>query len=324
MRLINGLHNLLAFSSEFKNGTAVTIGNFDGLHLGHQAVLTQLKQAASAKNLPKIAIVFEPLPIEFFRPTQAPVRLMNLREKARAFARQEIDFVLVLRFDQAFSELSAEDFIQQILLEGLNTKQLVVGDDFKFGHQRRGDFKLLQQQGEKHGFITQATKSFLLENQRVSSTRIREALAGSQNNSQPDLVGAKHLLGKDFSFEGRVIHGQKLARKLGFPTLNINPKRLQMPVNGVFAVEVAIAEQDACKFLPGVANIGIRPTVNGVQPSIEVHIFNWNQTIYGAHVEIKLCKFIRPEMKFNGLEELQSQIEKDAASAKEFFNLNIK
>ncbi len=312
MRLIRGLHNLSAFQRVFENGSGVTIGNFDGVHLGHQAVLNQVNRQAKQQGLPSVAIIFEPLPIEFFTPDKAPVRLMNLREKLRAFESVGVDYVLCVAFNRSFAQLSAQRFVDSVLIQGLNVKHLVVGDDFRFGQHRQGDFALLAQQSRVYGFELSSMPTFCVDGERVSSTRIRSVL------QTLDLAEAEALLGRTFSFEGRVIHGQKLGRTIGFPTLNLNPKRLQMPVNGVFAVRVAGLEQQAW---PGVANIGVRPTVQGVRPSIEVHLFDWNKMVYGAHVEVRLEAFIRPEMKFNGLAELQAQIARDAAQARQLLKI---
>lgn len=317
MQLIRGLHNLNRFKGNLQGGCVLTIGNFDGVHLGHQQVLQAVTEKAKALNLPSVVMIFEPLPIEFFAPDKAPVRLMNLREKLQAFQSTDVDYVLCVRFNQAFSSLTAEEFVKQILLEGLNIKHLVVGDDFRFGKQRQGDFEFLQQAGQQSGFVVEDMPTFGVEAQRVSSTRIRAALA-RDGMQQPDLHEVKRLLGKAFRFDGRVIHGQKLGRTIGFRTLNLNPKRIQMPVQGVFAVSVdGIAE----KPWPGVANLGLRPTVDGIRPSIEVHLFDWNQDVYGKHVGVTLEKFIRPEMKFSGIDELKQQIAVDAEQAKVFFNL---
>ncbi|MBN2866146.1 MAG: bifunctional riboflavin kinase/FAD synthetase [Thiotrichales bacterium] len=317
MQLIRGLHNLDLVKQARSKGCVLTIGNFDGLHLGHQQVLQAVISEAKKRNLPSVVMMFEPLPIEFFAPNQAPVRLMNLREKLQAFQTTDIDYVLLVRFNAKFAGLSAQQFVEQVLLDGLNVKHLVVGDDFRFGKQRKGDFAYLNQQGQQHGFSVTDMPTYGVEcsenfRHRVSSTRVRAALA------KPDLDEAQDLLGKPFKFNGRVIHGQKLGRTIGFPTLNLNPKRLQMPVMGVYAVTVdGIAEQP----WPGVANLGLRPTVDGVRPSIEVHLFNWNQDLYGKHVDVTLEKHIRPEMKFDGLEMLKNQIQLDAETAKQFFNI---
>lgn len=312
MQLIRGLHNVAPIQSALAQGSVLTIGNFDGVHLGHQRVLSEVAQRAKDLHLPSIVMLFEPLPIEFFRPEKAPVRIMNFREKMQALALSPIDYVLCVRFNEGFSSLSAGDFIESVLVEKLNVKHLVVGDDFRFGQNRQGDYAALDQAGQQFGFSVTDMATYKQDGERVSSTRIRQAL------TNPDLALAEHLLGKPFSFNGRVIHGQKLGRTIGFPTLNLNPKRIQMPVQGVFAVTVDCL---AGKPLPGVANLGFRPTVDGVRPSIEVHLFNWNKDVYGCHVDVTLKHFIRPEQKFESFDALKQQIALDAEQAKQFFNL---
>ncbi|VAW49530.1 FMN adenylyltransferase / Riboflavin kinase [hydrothermal vent metagenome] len=312
MQLILGLHNLKGIKTSLSKGCVLTIGNFDGVHLGHQRVLQAVVEQARQCGLPSVVMLFEPLPIEYFSPQKSPVRLMNFREKIKALQATDIDYVLCVRFNRAFSELSAAQFVETILVQSLNVTHLVVGDDFRFGQQRLGDFKSLKQSGKQWGFTVTDMPTFDVEGVRVSSTRIRSALA------VPDLAEAKALLGKSFCFNGRVIHGQKMGRTLGFRTLNLNPKRIQMPVQGVFAVTVGgLAESP----WPGVANLGLRPTVDGLRPSIEVHLFNWTTDVYGAHVDVTLEKFIRPEQKFNGLDALKAQITLDAEQAKQFFKI---
>ncbi|BBP46704.1 riboflavin biosynthesis protein [Thiosulfatimonas sediminis] len=312
MQLIRGLHNLKCVKPVFANGCVLTIGNFDGIHLGHRNVLNALCEQAKARQLPSVVMVFEPLPIEFFAPQQAPVRLMNLREKLQAFASTNIDYVLCVAFNAAFANLSAAEFVEQILLDDLAVKHLVVGDDFRFGKQRQGDYAFLSQQGQKYGFHVTDMPTHCQGLERVSSTRIRAELA------KPNLTAVEQLMGAPFGFNGRVIHGQKLGRTIGFPTLNLNPKRIQMPVQGVFAVTV---DGIADKPWPGVANIGLRPTVDGVRPSIEVHLFDWQQDLYGRHIAVTLHHFIRSEMKFNSLDELTAQIRQDAQQARQFFSI---
>ncbi|WP_371414918.1 bifunctional riboflavin kinase/FAD synthetase [Hydrogenovibrio sp. JE_KL2] len=313
MQLIRGLHNLDRVSHAFQKGCVLTIGNFDGVHLGHQQILDQVAADAAAAGLPSIVMLFEPLPIEFFAPEKAPVRLMNLREKLDAFGNTHVDYVLVCRFDERFAQMSANAFVEELLLERLNVKQLVVGDDFRFAKNREGSFQTLVDSGKKHGFVVDDMSTLLHQGERVSSTRIRQALAAH------DLDLVQHLLNKPFYFKGRVIHGKQLGRQLGFRTLNLNPKRLQMPVEGVYTVYVSgLADED----WPGIANIGVRPTVDGLRPSIEVHLFNWTKDIYGCHVGVKLHQFIRSEMKFDSLDALKDQISKDVQQAKQILNLN--
>ena len=312
MQLIRGLHNLPNYQAQFAKGCVLTIGNFDGVHLGHQQVLNALHDKAQNLGLPNVVMVFEPLPIEFFMPQKAPVRLMNLREKLQAFDRTEIDYVICVRFNAEFANLPAGEFVQKVLLDGFNIQHLIVGDDFHFGKGRGGDFAFLQTMGEQSGFSVEKMPTHVFDDARVSSTRVRAELA------KPDLQAVETLMGRPFSFNGRVIHGQKLGRTIGFPTLNLNPKRIAMPAQGVFAVEVlGIAD----KPWPAVANLGLRPTVDGIRPSIEVHLFDWNEDLYGRHIDVILREFIRQEMKFNGLEQLKNQISQDAKQAREFFKI---
>ncbi|MCF6345192.1 MAG: bifunctional riboflavin kinase/FAD synthetase [Thiomicrorhabdus sp.] len=312
MQLILGTHNLDTIQSQLAKGCVLSIGNFDGVHVGHQQILRAVVAQAKTMALPSVVMLFEPLPVEFFSPQNAPVRLMNFREKVRALQGTGIDYLLCVRFDGSFAQLSAEQFVKTILVKQLYTKHLVVGDDFRFGLQRQGDFNYLTQAGNSLGFSVTDMPTFDVRGKRVSSTRIRQAL------SKPDLDEASTLLGRPFCFNGRVIHGQKLGRTLGFRTLNLNPKRIQMPVQGVFAVTVGgLAESE----WPGVANIGLRPTVDGVRPSIEVHLFNWTKEVYGSHVSVTLQHFIRPEQKFNGIEALKKQIGLDVQKTKHFFKL---
>lgn len=316
MQLIRGLHNLQRFSKQFANGCVLTIGNFDGVHLGHQKVLNAVTEKSKELNLPSVVMIFEPLPIEFFAPQKAPVRLMNLREKLQAFQATDIDYVLCVRFNQDFAGLEAQAFAQKVLVNSLNIKHLVVGDDFRFGKNRQGNYPFLQQFGVEQGFAVEDMHTFEFEHGRVSSTRIRQAL--QDDHLEPNLEEAASLLGKPFRFDGRVIHGKKLGRTIGFRTLNLNPKRIEMPVLGVFAVSV---DGIADKPWPGVANVGLRPTVDGVRPSIEVHLFDWDKDLYGRHVGVTLEAFIRPEMKFDGIDALKQQIAADAAKARDFFKL---
>ncbi|WP_024851742.1 bifunctional riboflavin kinase/FAD synthetase [Hydrogenovibrio kuenenii] len=313
MQLIRGLHNLNRMCDAFEKGCVLTIGNFDGVHLGHQRILGQVATDAKTAGLPSVVMLFEPLPIEFFAPERAPVRLMNLREKLDAFGQTDVDYVLVCRFDERFAQMCANTFVEDLLVAKLNVKQLVVGDDFRFAKNREGSFQTLVEKGKEHGFVVDDMPTLLFQGDRVSSTRIRQAL------SAHDLDLVQALLNKPFYFKGRVIHGQRLGRQLGFRTLNLNPKRLQMPVEGVYTVYVSgLAEND----WPGIANIGVRPTVDGLRPSIEVHLFNWTKDVYGSHVGVKLHQFIRSEMKFDSLDTLKAQIEQDVQQAKNILHID--
>ena len=261
MQLIRGLHNLLPEH----RGCVLTIGNFDGFHLGHQAVLARVNAAARSRGCAAVVLLFEPQPQEFFAGSKAPARLTNLSEKIRLLASCGIDRLLVVRFDGAFAGWTAERFVDELLHRQLGVEHLVVGDDFRFGARRQGNFELLRARGEQLGFGVEGTHSLLLAGQRVSSTAIREALVHG------DLEGAAALLGRPFSLSGRVAHDFKRGRQLGFPTANIHLKRQVLPVGGVFAVTVFLADGQQVR---GVANVGARPTLVGHSPLLEVHLFD--------------------------------------------------
>ncbi len=289
-----------------------TIGNFDGVHLGHQAVFAQLIDKAQSLNLPSQVISFEPQPQEFFVPDKAPPRLTRLREKVQILQQFPISRMLCLRFNSQLANLSAEDFITRVLVDGLAIRYLIVGDDFRFGRGRQGNFALLQAAGDKYGFEVANTPTFMRGGGRVSSTRVREAL------SRGNMDVAQRLLGHAYSLNGRVAHGRQLGRQLGFPTANIHLHRKSVPVKGVFAVSVTgIAAQP----LPAIANIGVRPTLDGagMRPLLEVHLFDFQEDIYGRYVDVALLKYLRAEQKFDGLEALKRQIEKDCQAARGFF-----
>lgn len=315
MQLIRGMHNFHSKSvderSNFANGCALTIGNFDGVHLGHQAVLHHLRLKADSLNLPMVVMLFEPQPREYFQGEKAPARLMRLRDKLQALAQHGVDVVICVKFDRTFATLSAQQFVQDWLVNKLRVRFLSIGDDFRFGAERQGDFTFLQQAGNQFGFVVEDNRTFHLEEQRISSTAIRSALA--QDNFQL----AESLLGRPYRIFGKVVHGQKLGRTLGFPTANIRLHRQVNPIRGVYAVKVR------CKcgeFFTGVANIGQRPTVNGVKQLLEVHLFDFNDNLYGQTIAVEFCKKIRNEMKFPSIEALKQQIQQDAQVAQAYFN----
>ncbi|HWV14836.1 MAG TPA: bifunctional riboflavin kinase/FAD synthetase [Cellvibrio sp.] len=304
---IRGLHNL----RPAHRGCVATIGSFDGVHLGHQLILRQLIDAARAQGLPAVAIVFEPQPHEFFAAEKAPARLMRLREKLQALWAAGVDRVLCLHFNQELRALSAEQFIERVLVQGLGIRHLVVGDDFRFGCDRRGNFALLQTQGKLLGFSVSDTHTLEIDGERVSSTRIRQLL------ELADFSQAAVLLGKPYSIHGRVVYGKQLGRQLGVPTANVELRRYRSPLHGVFAVTTYFAEGASVQ---GVANIGVRPTVNGdKKPLLEVHLFDFSRTIYGAVVDVVFQHKLRDEKKFNSLDELKSQLQTDIEQARQFF-----
>jgi len=311
MELIRGLNNLHSCNLRSGNqGCVATIGNFDGVHLGHQHVLTQLADKAKAFGCPCTVITFEPQPLEYFAPQSAPARLMRLRDKVRALQRQEVDRLLCLRFNQSLANMPYQDFIEQVLVNGLGVRYLVVGDDFRFGKNREGTFKHLIEAGEKYNFEVVNMPTFNVEGERVSSTRIRKALEAGQFEK------AETMLGQYYKMTGRVVHGEKLGRELGFPTANINIHRKVTPLHGIYVVKVFDLNG---RLIEGVASIGTRPTVKGKNVILEVFLFDFNETIYGKQLEVNFLKKLRDELSFDSLEALKDQIAIDVKQAKQFF-----
>ncbi len=302
-------------SKHAKTPVALTIGNFDGVHLGHQAMLTRLIDAASKLGLAACVMTFEPHPREFFAPDQAPTRLTSLREKLELLAKSKVDSVRVYRFNYNFAKISPEEFITRILNKELSVRWLLVGDDFRFGARRAGDFALLQKLSTLNNFEVAEMPSILIDGQRISSTGVRKALANG------DLGTAKQLLGRPYSISGRVVHGDKLGNKIGFATANIQLKHNPPPLSGIFVVNVCgINKCSPSTPYPGVASLGIRPTVheNG-KPVLEVHLFDFNQEIYGQQLQVNFLHKLRDEEKYADLETLVQQIAKDVTQAKNFF-----
>lgn len=309
MQIIRGLHNLRAEH----RGCIATIGNFDGVHLGHQAVFDHLRLKAAEFELPATVVTFEPQPMEFFAPERAPARLTRLREKLRAIENAAIDRVVLLEFGPKLAGMPAAAFVQELLVAGLDVRYLFVGDDFRFGKGRSGDIDLLRGVGREHGFEVENMNTFLVAEERVSSTRIREALA------RGDLQQAAHYLGRPYRICGRVAHGDKRGRTIGFPTANIDLHRRVSPLRGVFAVTVTGL---GAVLVPGVANIGTRPTVEGdTRYLLEVHLFDFDREIYGEHVEVEFRHKLRDEKKFESFDALRQQILRDASQARAFFGL---
>jgi riboflavin kinase/FMN adenylyltransferase len=308
MELIRGAHNLRARH----RGCVATIGNFDGVHLGHQAVLGQLAEKAADMGVPSTVITFEPQPQEFFAPEKAPARLTRFREKIHALRRYAVDRVLSLRFNDAFARIPASEFVERILIDGLDVRYLVVGDDFRFGHNRAGNFDMLRDAGERHGFQVVNMHTFSIDGERVSSTRVRQAL------ERGDLSEAEKLLGRPYRMSGRVAHGDKRGRSIGFPTANIHLHRKKTPVQGVYAVEMFGLDREP---IAGVANVGNRPTVGGTRTLLEVHLFDFNGDIYGRHVDVDFVHRVRDEKRFDSFEQLKDQIELDCHAAREYFGI---
>ncbi len=304
---IRGLHNLQAEH----RGNVVTIGSFDGVHLGHQLILQQVCEQAKALALPSLAMVFEPQPHEFFAGDKAPARLMRLREKVMALFAAGVDRVFCLPFNRRFSQQTAQAFIQQVLVDALGTRYLVVGDDFRFGAQREGDYRQLLTAGISHGFTVTDTRTYVMDGARVSSTRIRQLLRQSR------FVDAAALLGRPYTISGRVVKGSQLGRTLGAPTANVHLHRYCSPLSGVFAVDVMLGGESAA----GIANVGVRPTLGGDRkPLLEVHLFNRNDNLYGQDIIVAFKHKLREEQRFDNLEKLKQQIQWDIEQAKVFFN----
>ena len=302
MNIIRGLHNLTNLS-----GSVVTIGNFDGVHIGHQQIISRLVAQAKTLNLPSVLISFSPTPQSFFGREQA--RLTSFKQKHQQLEKLGLDIHLIITFNQQFSKLSADDFIQKILLEKLGMRFCLIGDDFRFGSKRTGDFKLLQSFAQRHAFKVENTPSVLCHSQRVSSTQIRTFLA------QGDLSQAAQMLGRDFAICGKIVHGKQLGRTIDFPTINIPIKRNLSPVLGVFAVQVQLLG----KSFNGVCNIGKRPTVNGENTLLEVFLFGFKQTVYGEIANVIFKQQIREEQKFDSFEQLKERIKLDVEIAKDYF-----
>lgn len=307
--LICNIHNI----KEKHRGCVATIGNFDGLHQGHQSVIHSLIKLGQQLQQPTCMILFEPHPQEFFYGEKAPARLMRLGEKIKYLQRLNIDRVLCLRFNKRLAECTAERFVKEILVDKLGVKGLIIGDDFRFGKERQGDFVFLQKLGQEYGFKVFSTATVLLKNERIGSSRVRKAV------KRGDFKLATLLLGHPFRLSGHIIYGDQRGRLLGFPTANIRLHRQVLPLQGVFVVNVYGL---APTVLPGVANCGKRPTINGMKNLLEVHLLDFDQTIYGRFIEIEFLKKIRDEKKFDNLEALKQRITKDVAIAKNFFNKN--
>lgn len=303
MELIRGLQNL---KSQHRDCVA-TLGNFDGVHLGHQAVIGQLAEKGATLRLPTVVVLFEPQPQEYFQPGAALARLSRLREKLKALQRYSVDRVLCLRFDAHLAAMPAEEFIQRVLVDGLGVQCLVIGDDFRFGKNRTGDYAMLQAAGARHGFKAVPMHTFTIDGERVSSTRVRKALALG------DLATAEKLLGRPYRMCGRVAHGDKRGRTIGIPTANIHLHRQATPVKGVYVVEMFGLEREP---LVGVANVGNRPTVDGTRTLLEVHVFDFNQEIYGRYVSIDFLHRLRDEQRFTSFDELKTRINQDMDEAR--------
>ncbi|MCO4798971.1 MAG: bifunctional riboflavin kinase/FAD synthetase [Colwelliaceae bacterium] len=306
MQLIRGINNIKSIeNSDDNKGCVLTIGNFDGVHLGHQRVIKALVEKAKSLNCIATVVVFEPQPQELFAPESAPARLTRLRDKYVLLEKLGVEQLICVNFNRKFASLTAQTFVEKLLVECLQVKYLIIGDDFHFGKNRQGNFDTLCEAGKKFNFGISDTKSYKVSDCRISSTEIRKSL---ENNN---LEQAEEMLGRPYSIIGRVFHGDKRGRELGFPTANVLLKRRVSPVSGVFVVKINTF--DGAFF--GVANIGSRPTFSGIRQQLEVHIFNFNKDIYGQSIEVVLLNKLREEQRFDSLDELKKQISKDSEQA---------
>jgi len=306
MHVVRGLHNL----SHIDTPSVLTIGAYDGVHRGHQVILQRVVAVAKQMNSTPTVVLFEPQPSEYFSPHNAPARLSRFRDKVSYLSELGIERVICLRFDKQLCQLSPEAFVSKILHHGAQAKHLIIGDDFRFGANREGDFEYLTQAGKLLGFSVEDTPTTTDQGARVSSTRIRQALA------QGDCAQATCLLGRAWQIQGRVGYGRQLGRTIGVPTANVSLRRRKSPVSGVFAVRIKLAGSTYC----GVANVGYKPTVGREdKPSVEVHIFNFDKNIYGQSVNIMFDHKIRDEEKFASLDKLKQQIAVDQACARAFY-----
>jgi len=303
MELIRGLHNLRASH----RGSVVTIGNFDGVHRGHQYMLAAVVEKARALRLPATVVTFEPTPREFFEGDAAPSRLMRLREKIEALSLYGVDRVVMLRFDRRMQSMSASEFVERLLVSGLGTRHVLVGHDFHFARKREGTILTLREAGDRHGFAVEEVGRFLTEGERVSSSLVREALG------RGELERAKRLLGRPYRMAGRVRRGQQLGRKLGYPTANLALHRKVVPLWGIFAVRVSGA---GLLDHPAVVSLGTRPTINGTDPLLEVHVFDFDGDLYGRYLYVDFVQRLRDEKRFESLDALVEQMHRDAVQAR--------
>jgi len=305
MRLVRHLRDLPF--EQLRTGSVVTIGAYDGLHLGHEQLLARVRAASSERELPSVVMSFEPTPKEFFATDSPPARLMRFREKFEALADHGIDYFYCPRFDARMRDISANDFIRRILIHGLGARHIVVGDDFQFARRREGNIEQLRNAGRALEYAIEQVSSIVVDNIRVSSTVIRAALWSG------DLQRATALLGRPYRMSGNVIMGEKVGRTLGFPTANVDLRRRQSAVMGIFAVRVfGLANEP----LDAVASVGTRPTFDGTKPLLEVHIFDFDADIYGEYIHVDFVSRLRSEIKYDDVEELVAQMHRDADNAR--------
>jgi len=295
-------------------GSIVAIGAFDGLHLGHQAILAEVRRRAGERGLAPAVVTFEPLPRAYFSAEPVP-RLSGMREKAEGMDAAGIRELLSLRFDKALTEMSAEDFVRRVIVGRMAAHEVWVGEDFRFGHRRGGDFALLGRMGAELGFTAHAVAPVVVDGERVSSSRVRALLAESR------FADAATLLGRPFVIDGHVEHGQQLGRTLGYPTANVHLRERVSPIQGIFAVRIGIGD-GPCSW-PGVASLGFRPTVNEVrEPLLEAHLFDFSGDLYGQRIGVEFVRKLRDEAKFDDLDALTVQMRQDEIDARQALGMN--
>jgi riboflavin kinase/FMN adenylyltransferase len=304
MELVRGLHNI----SARHRGCVLTVGNYDGVHLGHQQMIGALRVRAAEFRSAATVLVFEPSSKEFIDPDGAPPRLTRWREKFLALKAQGVERLVTLRFDECMRAMTPRSFVDELIVERLGTRHMVVGDDFRYGSKACGTIDTLRAAGQAHGFGVEQMAPFVFDGVRVSSTAVRERL------EYADYAGAARLLGRPYRMMGRVAPGLKLGRELGFPTANLRLMRRKSPVWGILAVWTHGIDS---RPLPGVASLGTRPTVNGTEPLLEVHVFDFAGDLYGRAIEVEFVEKLRDEVKFDSLDAMTVQMQIDAARARE-------
>lgn len=297
---------------ELNTGCVATIGNFDGVHRGHQALLASLRERALFLQLPMVVLLFEPQPGEYFKGQHAPARLYRLREKVQALNQCGVDYVYCLKFDKQLANMQPVEFAQRFIFSRLNAKHILLGNDFRFGSDRAGDLALLHELSHKHGVTLETYPDFCLDTARVSSTQIRHALYLG------DLNRTEALMGRKYSLCGRVMHGNGMGRQWGVPTANLNVTRGTLPLSGVFCVQVRLQNG---RLLAGVANIGNRPTMDGSKNVLEVHLFDFDESLYGEMLQVFFLHKLRDEIKFSSMDALIAQIHADVAAARNMYEL---
>ncbi|MDE0308409.1 MAG: bifunctional riboflavin kinase/FAD synthetase [Acidiferrobacterales bacterium] len=306
MEFIRGAHNI----TSRHHGCVASVGNYDGLHPGHRQVIQSLSRKGCEFGLPVTIVSFEPHPLEFFVPHAAPPRLMTVREKLEGLSKLNVDRFLCLTFDHRLANTEPEAFVEDLLVGKLGVRHIVVGDDFRFGRNRRGDFEMLARLGRKFDMEVVRTESFMVGDERVSSSRIRECLASG------NLIHANRLLGEDYSLSGRIVRGDGNGRGWGFATANVQIKNSKPALQGIFVVRADLGDGS---WLPGVASLGTRPTVDGSKFVLEVHLLDFDKDIYGRRMRVRFLQKLRDEVRFNSIETMCEQIQQDILRTREYF-----